>query len=567
MLRGRTAGIALLAVIVGAVAAPAANAGAGKQRVEQRVRSAAPDAKRVKESYVSLHAPLPETVGPHPAACDRLGYLRFRHKDGPRKPKRADAVLVAIPGFLGGAASFDQVARNTVRRAAKRDRYVEFWALDRRANCVEDHTGVEAAARAGDPAVAFGYYWGGAEVDGRRFGGFATAAEANYLKRFGLERTLRDWYTVIKRELPGRKLRARKLLCGGHSLGGPLTNLFASWDFDGDPGTTADAGHAQCAGFFGLDTSLTFNDSAFALPGLGTVSELVAETGALPFIDIRALSPETFQVPPVFGVGAFHQPQATNSLELLPHTLNVELAQRLLFSRDAVSFAIGPTIRDFTLTNELTFAGVFDDNSNPIGILRASLGFATGGPIADKSFPAPDPTLAIPEDPDNPLYSWQNYDEVGAGGAPLELNDAGVPYTSRDSEVTDVRQFARAMFEAPADFIEQYFPTRLFVDVTLAEVGDASGPFANRLYDGVGERPALLIQAGDSESNSGDGDGFAAGEPPNDNPLSREVILPGYNHLDVVGAAWRQNGGAPERSSRALARFALEVVGERRRRR
>ncbi len=539
--------------------------GSGRERIEVRVASAAPDARRVKESYVSLHAPLPASAPAHPAACDRLGYLRFRHRDGPRKAKRADAVLVAIPGFLGGAASFDQVARNTVRRAARRDRYVEFWALDRRANCLEDHTGVQAAARAGDPGVAFDYYWHGGAVDGRRFDGFATAADAQFLKRFGLERTLRDWYTVVRSELPGRKRRARKLLCGGHSLGGPLTNLFASWDFDSDPATSNDAGHAQCAGFFGLDTSFSFTDSESGLPGLGTASELVAETGALPFVELGFLGPETFQVPAVFGVGAFHQPQATNLIELLPQTVNIDLAQRLLFSRDAVSFAIGPTIRDFTLTNELALGGIFDDNSNPIGILRSSVGFATGGPIADKSFPAPDPTLAIPEDPDNPVYSWQSYDEVGADGAPLELNDAGAPYTSRDSEVSDLRQLARAMFEAPANFIEQYFPTRILVDVIAAEAGDASGPFEDRLHDGVGQRPALLVQAGDSESNSGEGGGFEIGEPPNDNPLSREVILAGYNHLDVVTAARRQNDGGPEGSSRALARFALEVAGKRRR--
>jgi hypothetical protein len=42
--------------------------------------------------------------------------------------------------------------------------------------------------------------------------------------------------------------------------------------------------------------------------------------------------------------------------------------------------------------------------------------------------------------------------------------------------------------------------------------------------------------------------------------LSRELILPGYNHLDVATAAWRQNDGRPEPTSRALAHFSLKAV-------
>lgn len=548
----------LIAFAALAAAAPAA---AAPERVEREVRSLAPDAKQVKESHISLLAPLPDSVGPHPAACDRLGYLRFRHRDGPRRSRRADVVLVAIPGFLGGASSFDQVARHVVRRAAKRDRHVEFWALDRRANCLEDHTGVEAAARARDGAVAIGYYWGDAEVEGRRFGGFRSASETGFLKHFGLDRTLRDWYEVIRRELPFR-VRKRRLVCGGHSLGGPLTSLFASWDFDGDPETKRDAGFRQCAGFFGLDTSFSFSDAEAGVPGVGTLSELVAQSGAAPFVDLGALGPETFQVPPVFAVGAFHDPLAMDMNRLLPRTPNIDLAERFLFSRDAVAFAAGPHIREFTITNSLALAGIFDDNSNPLSFLRASLGFGTGGPFADKNFPTPgDGTMAVPAEPDGFAYGWQSYRAVGAGGAPIPLNESGEPYTSRDSEISDARQLARTMFDAPADFIEQYFPTRLLLDVVAAESG-GEGEFPNRVHEGIGERPALLVQAGDSDSNSGESESGSGGgeEPPNSNPLSREVVLAGYNHLDVVTAAKRQNDGRPERSSGALTRFALAAT-------
>ena len=65
--------------------------------------------------------------------------------------------------------------------------------------------------------------------------------------------------------------------------------------------------------------------------------------------------------------------------------------------------------------------------------------------------------------------------------------------------------------------------------------GDRSGDLENLRYDGPSMKPILLIQAGDSDSNdAADDEGpTETGEKPNDKDLSREAILPGYNHLDV----------------------------------
>jgi hypothetical protein len=552
------------ALVFCALAAPTASAApAPGTTVEEPIVSAAPDAQQVRASYVRVYDPLPESSGAHPEACDWIGYVRFRSAKGPRRSQDADAIIVIIPGFLGGAGSFDQVARNTVRTAAERGRPVEYWSLDRRANCLEDHHGVHAAARARNASVAYDYYWNGREVEGRRFEGFKTATDAGFLGEFGLERTTLDWNTIMQRGIPRQRQRARKVICGGHSLGGPLTAAYASWDFDGNPDTLTDAGYNQCAGLVGLDTTLDISGADSGAPGSSSAIGLVGQSGGAPFIDAPPLTPETIQIPSVFGVGAFYQPDGTNLLRDLPHTTNIDLSQKLLFSRDAVNFATGmPSIRDFTITNETTLAGVLDDNSAPLSFLRASVGFVTGGPSADKNFPGPSGGfLSIPEEPKTPLYSWLNYDEVGANGASIELNDSGEPFTSREGEVSDISQLARAAFEGPADFVEQYFPTRILLDVVAAEGGDRSGSLSGLKHDGPSKKPALLIQAGDSDDNSPDDRGQPkTGEPPNDKPLSREVIIPGYNHLDVATAARAQNDGRPEPSSTALADFVLEVV-------
>ena len=100
-------------VAAAVLATPAASLGA--DRTEQRVTSAAPDARQVTESYVRVKAPLPASAGAHPEACDWVSYLRFRNAGGPRNPSDADAVITAMPGFLSGAGPFDQLARNFVR--------------------------------------------------------------------------------------------------------------------------------------------------------------------------------------------------------------------------------------------------------------------------------------------------------------------------------------------------------------------------------------------------------------------------------------------------------------------
>ena len=530
-------------------------------QVSRPVHSAAPDADLVTESFVRVYEPLPKRDGPHPNACDWISYLRFRSANGPRRPSRADAVFVIIPGFLGGAASFDQVARNTVRDAARKGEHVEFWALDRRSNCLEDDRGVRAAARARNPEIGYDYYWHNRAVGGKRFGGWVTPQQADWLNHVGLAQTMRDWHAVLRAGIPNRRVRAHKVFCGGHSMGGPMTAAFASWDFDNDPKTKSDAGYRQCAGFVGLDTRLEVGTPQIDPTNPSAVLLAAVLAGNSPYVNEPPLVPETIQLPPVFGVGAFYHPTGTDLLRNLPHSENIELAQRFLFSRDAVNFATGePNIRDFRITNDADLAGVFDDNSAPLFFMRSSLGFLTGGELTDKNFPQPNPTLALPAD-ESARYVWQNYDLVGKNGRAIPLNDEGDPYTSRESEASDIHEFARTQFEAPANFIEQYFPTKLLKDLQRAGRGDRSGSLSHLKYDdGPSRRPAIIVRAGDSMDNSAPDSGPPInGEPPNEKPLSRSITIPGYNHLDVLTAARRQNDGRPEPTAHALAGFARKV--------
>ncbi|MEV7395114.1 hypothetical protein [Streptomyces sp. NPDC091215] len=565
--RGTTWRSAALAVLLttGGLTAAAPQAQGAAARTETAVASSGA-VDGVSESVVRVKVPLPASFGARPAACDWLSYLRYRATDGPQASADADRILVAQPGILEGAGAFDSVARNTVARAAAQGRHIEFWALDRRSNCLEDHTGITS----GDQHTAVDYYYRGKQVGGRTFAGYVGNDRLGWMAKLGIEQTVRDQYDLLTAELPDQGLRKRKVLCGGHSLGGVITGYFATADFDGDPATTADAGYNQCAGYFALDTtvSTTLGDLSGSMPddtnlpdvglGYGVVqagldSGVLSRTLSAPVL----LNPETMNLLAIAGLGAVRNPDGEADLpSYLPSNTNIEATNRFLFSKDTATFLSGsPAVKDFRLTNAAVLGALMDDNSEPLAFLQSSVGFFDGGPIADKNFPAANggtkqPELfgveykAIPAQPHGPLYTWRNYDRVGAADDPGYKSADGTPFTNAGEEVTDIHELARSLAEQPLDFTEQYFPTKLITDLELATSSQVKQLVAHP--EGLTADPTLTVLAGD---------GLLAGRIP---PDLHPVVADGYQHLDVLTAAPVQNNGLPEPVSTNLARFAEE---------
>ncbi|MGW6012425.1 hypothetical protein [Streptomyces sp. NPDC055210] len=538
-------------------------------RTETPVSSASPVAG-ITETQVSLRIPLPAAAGSHPARCDRLAYLRYRSSDGPSKSADADRILVAQPGILEGAGAFDSVARNTVRAAADRGEHIEFWALDRRSNCLEDNAGIAT----GSVSRAVGYYYGGRRIDGRAFDGFLTSDQVGWLGEVGLEQTVRDQYDLLTAELPDQRLRKEKVLCGGHSLGGVLTGVFSTWDFDGNSATTADAGFNQCAGYFALDTTIAvdlddLNGGSGSLDGdllprgtvpetgLGyTVVQAGLRSGVLPrFLALPAvINPEIMNLLAISGLAARTAPAAQSTLQsALPANENIETTTRTMFSKNAAVFLSGkPTIRDFRLTNEALLGAFMDDNSAPLSFIQTSVGLFDGGRLADKDFPVSNdvqgsPALfgtelkAIPDEPGGPLYTWRDFDRVGAPDDPVHRSADGTPFTTAAKEVSDIGELARSLSEQPLDFTEDYFPTKLVTDLSLVDDERIARHMTHP--EGPTARPVITFVAGD---------GILADRVPADkNP----VVLPGYQHLDVLTSAPVQNDGSRERIATLLSAF------------
>ncbi|WAC54294.1 hypothetical protein [Gordonia sp. SL306] len=552
----------LVGVMIGQTAdLPMAAGRPSPSRIEHRIASSSP-VTDVIASVVSLRVPLPATAKAHPAACDRLSYLRYRSADGPARSVDADRVLVAQPGIFEGAGAFESVARNTVAAAAAQGRHIEFWALDRRSNCLEDHTGTQAALSAKNLDVATDYYFHGSSVYGRRFGGYADGPATAWLGDVGLAQTLRDEYDVLRLEFPDQAARKRKVMCGGHSLGGFITGYFANWDFDGNRATTRDAGFNQCSGYFALDTVIKAGgpnpirgvDTPDIPPALA--APLAAASGELtdiyPVLRLPAvINPETTNLLAIAGLAARLNPDGINDLvSRLPQNPNIDATLRALLSKDPLMAASGsPSIRDLYATNDAVVGALLDDNSQPLGFLQASVGFIDRGPVQDKSFPVPNEVVAAapalgsvfgrdrkaaPSVYGNPrvVYTWADYDEVTPNA-----------YTDPSKEVTSIAQLVRSLSEPPLDFTEWYFPMAINTDLVQ---GTAPAIAAHYLYrDGVKRNPVLTVQ--------GDG-GLDLGA--SDNPTDVPVTLHGYNHIDVLTAAQRQNDGRPEQVSTRLAAFS-----------
>ncbi|MFC9433126.1 hypothetical protein [Nocardia sp. NPDC057030] len=560
-------------VPVGAAAAEPAPVGVATDRQEQvlEVRDG------VIISNVSYLLPLPAGAPAHPAACDRAGYLRYRPVGGPAAAADADHVIVQQPGAIGGAVNNDSVAANTVVAAKASGQNVEFWALARRSACLDETVGFDYALRTGNYLDAVDYYFNHKPIDGRVFPGFKESPDLAVLDAMGMERVIRDEYELMLAEIPDQAVRQQKYVCTGISLGGLVTGFFADWDFDGNPATTGDAGYNQCAAFAAQDTMITsdpvaiqntpfLHDLTNAIVGpANDVVKAVANVGVLPraLVSVPIIGARSFLIYRLAGLAAHLEPDAESQLLAhLPHDLDIDATLDFMFSGSLTSFATNGAdgsggMREFRFTNTALLGEFIDNNSGNFALFQQGVGALAGGPVSEKTFPVPGSVTQVPllggflraiagpqprvrPTDRTALYTWRNYDDV-----------RGVPYTSPNHEASDIRDAARQLgIGGPYAYWETYFPARLFIDIGAGYGGARSGDLTNLRYHNMARtKPSYIAYAGDGFVQQGVG---VVVPPP---PTAQVVTLPGYSHVDTIGAARVQNDGKPDASAQTLADF------------
>lgn len=159
-----------------------------------------------------------------PDGLDRVGVLKVGLP-------WARNVLVLNPGTSASAAYFKPIAADIVRRT--RGRW-QVWAVERRENQLEDHSLLDLTKRGiATPQQVFDYYLGWL-VNPAISDHFELIPDADvaFGRGWGMNVQVQDLRRVVK--LAGAF--GRRVVLGGHSLGGSITTAYATWDFNGKPG-------------------------------------------------------------------------------------------------------------------------------------------------------------------------------------------------------------------------------------------------------------------------------------------------------------------------------------------
>lgn len=356
----------------------------------------------------------------------------FVTKFGSDKAKR---VLVLIPGTSGGAGDFTLVARRLVKTVPG----LAVWAIDRRSQALED-TSVfkqEIAGKATEQQ-ALDYYlgWVGNSKITNHFMPL-DPAKYGFAYDWGLNVALNDVRTVVLAAKKG----GRKVILGGHSLGGSVTTAYAIWDFKGKPGWKDLSGLVLIDGGLGGKTADTVVPSVAdqaaklaALKASGTPwLNLLGNDPKSPLGGLLTIPGLPYKLDLSFATGAFAE---LGAIPAWKNPTGISLAQ---------SFALLPAMfkPPIPATNRGQLGYAFDESTSP-----ASLGL-----IHTRS------------------------GQLGANGDWI------------NGEVTPIENVARAFGQEPVNAVEWYFPKRLSFDLS-----GLAGLEPNATTKAMGLRPKYAKQ-------------------------------------------------------------------------
>lgn len=563
-----------------------------------------------RPGYVEPNTPgsgAPEEMAPSPslvallgAAPDlnRISTVRTKKAGGP--PPRA--ILILVPGFLGGATTFDPLARDLVDAMGGT---LEVWAIDRRPNQLEDRLGAQHAAvgavlggcgqPGGDCSAIFegaqfyfpdtdkaplGDFPGPGDLDIDLNGtfdgqmplvdGFGVSRVAirfsqddlRFLAHWGIDTYMRDWAMLVAeaRSIVGEN---GLVLFGGHSQGTGWSTIFAAYDLDPDPANVV-AGHSLIDGLVLLEgggvgpgaatkpTLAQYQATVAALEQPGGPDVFLSQFSFIPLAELATSSE-------VASIAGFYQPDEASIIQRTP-TFGSGLVAVLLAA---------------PATNEAVVGLFLDDDFSPISAFSASLGFTDDGPNTWSTLPGLAPFyLAGPGD-GGAQRTWRSFDDpalpvcpagqsppVGPAGRGCAIIDNGPPGLPGDPprqnglerEVTAITDFLQTQFGKANGFEWYFVDGRVSQDFSYGN--DSSALVAEALAaDPTDEGPLRITQnasvdvpvlaIGGSNGLAPEAKSFdrylgSIATPASDTEV---VIIEGYAHLDVINA--RHNDAVP----------------------
>ncbi|HKJ23286.1 MAG TPA: hypothetical protein VKB65_00590, partial [Myxococcota bacterium] len=511
---------------------------------------------------------------------NRIDYVRTALAAPDAPPS---VVLILVPGFLGGAGTFDPIARDLVREF---NGSLEVWAVDRRPQQLEDRRGAlyaraGAEAAGGDVAAARAaiargvrFYFPGATIDldppdgaddgpfplpdakpGDGESGFQKLSQNDtrgFQAHWGVDTCARDWRELV---LAARAVVGEEglVLFGGHSMGTTWTGVFAAYDFDVGPGV--EAGYQLVDGLVLLEGGGVGPPSASA-PDLSTYEAAIADLETpdggdvflqdlFGFVDATNIG----AAGELNGVAGTFDPDGESLVQTTP-----------VFGGIPVSILL-----QAPMTNRSIVGFFLDDDFSTNSAFSASIGFSANGSnvFNPVSFLVPGSFyLAVDEgvtrtwiDYDSPRFDPGDADPLvcppqAPPPEPTAVGDTGCAIIDNgpkpapgltgqwgvEREVTDVAVLLRTLYET-GNASEWYFTSgRVNLDLSFGRDSSALGApeLLNVTQNANVDVP--IVGIGGSNGLATTEASFAGYMDSTASSDKQVVILEGYAHLDTLTA-------------------------------
>ncbi|ACO46724.2 alpha/beta fold hydrolase [Deinococcus deserti] len=390
--------------------------------------------------------------------------------------ERPRAILLLMPGYLGGAGSFDRLARQIVAL----DPGVAVWAVDRRGNLLEEHAPL---AQAGKTEL---------ETIVRSALPVRPIRQLSFMRDWGLDTTLRDWRVAVQEA----RTLTPEVYVGGHSMGASLAGLYAAYDFDGQPGYQDVRGLVMLDGTPNLLNGRLVSAQEYRRGFWGTLGPITGldAINRMPYVNTFYYSPQRAirgNAQARLAQLAPQEPAPDGGLTTLPAT-NLAAAMLQIEQRYAL----------------LPFLAVH-----------------TGKATNTREEPNPLPRLLGAEE-DAQTIVGPRFSRVPIG------------WRSDPEAPTDAQDFVNRFWTPLSDMTEWYFPQRLTLDVSTASLDTRGTPHeALRVWHTASiMTPVLGIAAEAGVTRAADYwryGGQVLGQ-------TTVHTLPGAAHLDIVTARGTQ---------------------------
>jgi pimeloyl-ACP methyl ester carboxylesterase len=289
-----------------------------------------------------------------PAHLNRVGVLEIG-------PPEARNVLVLNPGTSAGSGYFKPLAEDIVHMTNGR---WQVWSVERRENQLEDQSVLDRFKQGqATPQQVFDFYLGWL-VNPSITNHFQLIPDSavGFARGWGMNVEIEDLHRVVE----AAHEHGRRVVMGGHSLGGSITTAYATWDFNGKPGAKDLDGLVYIDG----------GSSPAAVSAQQATQELQSLQGSTPWLAFGGIPAPFLGIFAATGSCAAvlfpNDPSLGFTFPLLPANLKPPLPPGVLPTNEAqFGFPVSVPSSPPNLIAAQVHAGHIADTGNPRGWDRA----------------------------------------------------------------------------------------------------------------------------------------------------------------------------------------------------